>query len=387
MTALAEIDLLDEASVLPPSTGPLRVLVRAGTTVLGTVDVNGDPSHADATRRLLVDRFAATLWARSRVQVPATDAGCGADELTVVVCSRDRPQLLRGCLEALARLTPASGHVLVVDNAPTTSETEGLCAELGVARIVEPVPGLDRARNRGWGAATTPLVAYVDDDARTHPDFARAVASAFMAREIVAVTGLVRPAELTTAAQVQFEAHGGMGKGDRRRLFHREAAPVGVQPHRIGVGTNMAFRRSVLAALGGFDDRLDVGTATRGGGDLDMLYRVVEAGHVVVYEPAAVVHHIHRRDEAGLLRQSYDNGVAYAACLQKWESATDGPKGAAAIGAARTRWHVSRHVRGPLGAMRRRDLVGLRLLLAEAKGSRHGRTALLAETRRITGRT
>lgn len=70
----------------------------------------------------------------------------------------------------------------------------------------------------------------------------------------------------------------------------------------------MAFRREVLLSLGGFDTALDVGTPTGGGGDLEAFYRVVAAGHLLVYEPAAVVRHGHRATRAELTRQMRGNG-------------------------------------------------------------------------------
>ena len=165
-----------------------------------------------------------------------------------------------------------------------------------------------------------------------------------------------------------------MGKGFVREVHHRTTWRHGVQPYRLGVGTNMAFRRETLAALGGFDPRLDVGTATRGGGDLDMLYRTMLAGWTVVYEPDAVVRHLHRRDWKGLVGQMSDNGTAFAALLAKYESEV--PELARTARRERRRWHVRRHLRDPLVAVRRRDAWQLLLLLAEARGAARGRRAL-----------
>jgi hypothetical protein len=63
-------------------------------------------------------------------------------------------------------------------------------------------------------------------------------------------------------------------------------------------------------ALGGFDTALDVGTPTGGGGDLELFFRVVAAGHQVVYEPSAVVRHRHRQTMEQLVRQKRGDGTA-----------------------------------------------------------------------------
>ena len=68
-------------------------------------------------------------------------------------------------------------------------------------------------------------------------------------------------------------------------------------------------------ARGLFDPALDVGTPANGGGDLEMFFRVLKSGHALVYEPAAMVRHRHRRDYASLREQLASNGVGFYAYL------------------------------------------------------------------------
>jgi hypothetical protein len=79
----------------------------------------------------------------------------------------------------------------------------------------------------------------------------------------------------------------------------------------------MVIRRDVLAALGGFDDALDTGAPLPGGGDLDIFYRVLRAGHSLVYEPTMAVHHEHRRTLDELTRQYFTWGQGFLAFLGK----------------------------------------------------------------------
>lgn len=79
----------------------------------------------------------------------------------------------------------------------------------------------------------------------------------------------------------------------------------------------MAFRAQALAAVGPFDIALGAGTRTRGGEDLDIFARLLLAGWAIVHTPDAVVHHRHRRDEAGLATQIRGNGSGAAALLTK----------------------------------------------------------------------
>ncbi|MDK3256756.1 glycosyltransferase family 2 protein [Blastococcus capsensis] len=242
---------------------------------------------------------------------PGPAGGTGrADDVTVVICTRDRTDELAGCLAALGRSTAPPHEVVVVDNAPSSEATRLLVEQFpGVRYVREPRPGLDVARNAGLRAATTEFVAYTDDDARPHADWTWRIRRAFDDdAPVLGVTGLVLPAELETEAQVLFEDEAGFGRGYARRDFdagflrrHRRwGAPV----WEIGAGANMAFRRAAVEAVGGFDERLDVGAAGCSG-DSEMWYRLLRAGGRCRYEPTAVVHHHHRRDLEGLRRQMY----------------------------------------------------------------------------------
>jgi glycosyltransferase involved in cell wall biosynthesis len=242
--------------------------------------------------------------------------------LTVAICTRDRADDLAICLDAIMRLDVKPLEVIVVDNAPATDETERLVRGRfpGIRYVLERRPGLDWARNRAILEARGEIVAFTDDDCVVDPGWVGAIATLFADDpQASVVTGLVLPYELETEAQILFERAGGFGRGYRRSWF-------AVDPERglpweycgagqFGTGANMAYRRSVFTHVGPFDPALDVGTVTNGGGDLDMFFRVLVEGHTLVYEPAAVVRHRHRRSYQQLLRQIANNGYGFSSVL------------------------------------------------------------------------
>jgi GT2 family glycosyltransferase len=242
--------------------------------------------------------------------------------VSVVVCSRDRaPDLVR-CLSALQRLDPAPAEILVVDNAPRTEETRELVASFrGVRYIREPRPGLDWARSRGVIEARSEIVAFTDDDVIVDRGWVGALARTFADVDVAAVTGLVLPFELETEAQALFERYGGFARGFERREYRvdtergERASTLHGGTGKFGTGANMAFRRAVLSEVGLFDPALDVGTVTNGGGDLEMFHRILAAGRVLVYEPAALVWHRHRRTYAKLREQIANNGIGFYSYL------------------------------------------------------------------------
>ena len=84
-------------------------------------------------------------------------------------------------------------------------------------------------------------------------------------------------------------------------------------------GANLAVRREVLAAVGGFDPLLGAGTPCMAGEDTDFIARIVWAGWTARYDPAPSVAHHHGRKPGGAAdrqRQGYDRGRG--AYYAKW---------------------------------------------------------------------
>ena len=377
-----EIDLERPHDVVLPVAGEAWILVRAGADVIGQVRIDRLEDHVLSPIDLrLREWLGQRLYARRHIRPHVTHGGLRADDVTIAVCTRDRPELLRDWLRAAIGLHPPPGEILIVDNAPTSDRTRLLAEEFGVRYTCEPTPGLDRARDLAWRQTTTQIVAFVDDDARLDRRYVAAVASSFFAPSIGGMTGLTLPFEVRTFYQEMFERIEGMGKGFVPKMFGRGANAVGFETWRLGAGANMAFRREVLESIGGFDPRLDVGTRTRGGGDLDILYRVLGAGWLIRYEPQALVFHIHREDKAALLKQMVDWGTGYVAYLKK--TASESSEEARAVRRYRYRWHFRRHVARPLRALVRGRWLEFQMSIAEAYGSLRGRRALAEETEAI----
>jgi glycosyltransferase involved in cell wall biosynthesis len=309
----------------------------------------------------------------------------------VVVCSRDRADQLTRCLKSLNNLDYPHFEVVVVDNASTDERTKAVTLAAGARYLRENRPGLDFARNAGWRASRFNLVAYTDDDVEVNSNWLRGVASAFTDDTVRAMTGLVIAATMSTEAERCFElGYGGMGKGVRPRRFDpRQLRPADLLgAHHCGVGANMAFRRSTLERLGGFDTALDVGTPSRGGGDLDVFHRTLAAGWVLRYQPTAIVRHHHRQTLAALRRQHADNGRAFGVYLLTiLRTGTVGRLATVRYGLGTWfRWLVSRII----GRLRGREPLPMTLLLAELGGALTAPWAYLAthyRDRRLGGRS
>ena len=239
---------------------------------------------------------------------------------SVVVCTREHPELLERQLCSLAKLDYPDFEVIVVDNAPKTDRTKKVCEKFDfVRRVVEPRPGLDYARNTGWQVSSSEIIAYTDDDAIVDPQWLTALAENYADPQVNCVTGITFPLELETPAQEHFERYGGMQRGFHRRVYKpgtwNTFFPLGAG--RFGAGVNLSLRRTALAAMGGFDPALDTGSLTRGAGDLDIMVRALRDGGRLVYDPRAICFHQHRKTMSQLRRQMYDYGHGFAAYCAK----------------------------------------------------------------------
>lgn len=304
----------------------VRILVRYRGRPRGWAYVSNNPWEqtisAERVRQTIVDQLGKEL-VRSTLEeqfgaVPEAVADRHLPPISVVICTRDRTDLLKGALEALLALDYPHREIIVIDNAPANTSTAELVALLPVRYVKEERPGLDWARNRGIAEARHEIIAFTDDDVRPDRGWLRGIAAGFADPEIMAVSGLVAAAELETVAQQQFELiYGGMLQYLDSRKFN--GSELSVQEllwgSKYGVGANMAFRRQVFEAAGNFDVALDVGTATRGGGDIEMFHRILAKGYATFYEPRALVWHLHRRSDKALSKQLQDNGRGFGAFL------------------------------------------------------------------------
>lgn len=354
---VGEVELAEPLAVrdvLAPPTRAHRaglVLVRLHSFPLGFLELGlggGErPAAADVARAVLAElapALAAHLEAdgAARHHPSVDELLAGLDErapcralpeapgFSVVLCTRDRPQLAARALAELAALDYPNFEVLLVDNAPTSDATaEAFAASVGddarFRYLVEERPGLSRARNCGLAHARHRLVAFTDDDARADPQWLAALARGFQRDPAVAcVTGLVPSAELDTPAQQYFHDRVWWGSSLEARTFRRERQPGDppLHPYRFGnfgTGANFAIERELALALGGFSELIGAGSPCRGGAeDGDMFVRVLHAGRRLAYEPSAIIWHQARAGEDELRAQLEEYGRGIFVTGLKW---------------------------------------------------------------------
>lgn len=333
---MIEVEITQPLSAvsLSEETG-LGVIVRYDDRVIGFAMQAYPPNSTVSAEALadLVAREVGTTFLQAQIcqelqasipELTADSVPTPLPSLTIAICTKDRPENLARCLNALLTVCPpdAAVEILVVDNAPADDRTQRLVETLPQIHYVqEPKPGLDFARNRAIAAATKTWLAFLDDDVVVDRHWLDGLKAGWRENpDAAAMTGLVLPYELETEAQILFETRGGFRRGFSKIRYGQVLPGNPLYPCGAGIfgaGCNMAFRRDLLLKLHGFDEALDTGAPLPGGGDLDIFYRVVRSNHLLVYEPQYLVYHQHRREAAKLRRQYWTWGLGFMAFVVK----------------------------------------------------------------------
>ena len=252
-------------------------------------------------------------------------------DVSVVICTRNRSESLKKCLDSLSKQICKPREIIVVDNAPSDDSTKFAVALYpSVSYHKEPRPGLDIARNTGARVAKYPIVAYTDDDVRVDLLWSFRIWESFLQENIDAMTGLVIASSLETESQQIFEKHWGFNKGYRDLYFNSDfifKSSTAPKVWDIGAGANMAFRKKAIERVNYFDDRLDVGAAGCSG-DSEIWFRILSSNMAIHYNPRAFVFHEHRKDLVQLHKQlfGYMRGHSASVLIQHAQNKAIGYK-------------------------------------------------------------
>ena len=222
--------------------------------------------------------------------------------VSVVVCSHNGEATIAECLDGIANLRYSNYETIVVDDG-STDATAVIAAEYDCRLISVEAGGLAAARNTGIDAAAGEIVAFIDDDATPDPDWLTFLAHKFLTTDDAGIGGpnLGVPDDGPVARCVT-NAPGGP---THVLVSDREAEHI--------PGCNMAFRRQALIDVGGFDPRFRAA-----GDDVDICWRLRDAGLGLGFSPSALVWHHRRRSVRGYWKQQRGYGQAEADLERKW---------------------------------------------------------------------
>ena len=228
-----------------------------------------------------------------------------APEFSVLICTYNRPDLLRAAFRSLVDGCDEKPDEIVVVNGGD-GRADAVVAEFqgrpGVdVRLVKTVnKNLATSRNIGLNHCRGSIVAMTDDDAEVFPDWVARLKRVHREQPRAgAVGGLVLGSNVDSL----------VGKVADAITFPawQSARPVRTLP-----GVNVSYKREVLDQIGAQDETLFRGE------DVDFNWRVQQAGYTVYFDPSIKVHHHHRPTLKGFLNQHYMYGRAYFHVRRKW---------------------------------------------------------------------
>jgi mycofactocin system glycosyltransferase len=222
-------------------------------------------------------------------------------QVSIIIPVKDRPSDLRHCLESLAALDyPKERLEIIVVDDGSSDNTPQVALELG-ARLLHSGAiggGPAAARNRGAQAASGEILAFIDSDCIASPQWLRELLPAFSAPPVAAVGGWVDGMHSSVPLD-RYEAVMSSLNLGRRAMSGGAGGDTFYLP-----SCNLLLRRDAFVRAGGFRAELQVGE------DVDLTWRLRDAGRSIVYLPQGSVCHAHRSRLWPFMKRRFDYGTS-----------------------------------------------------------------------------
>lgn len=219
---------------------------------------------------------------------------------SLIVSTIGRDAQLQLLCRSLIRQSLRDFELIVIDQSPNGAMRAVLEPYRGEIDIVYLMsrPGLSHGRNVGMAAARGRILCFPDDDCWYRPDTLAKVAAYFHAHpDIHLLSGSATDEKGVPIGRWDGEA----GEISRRNVLRR------------CISITLFARREVVAAVGGFDERIGAGSGTEfgSGEETDFLLRAMDAGCRAWFDPALVIHHPDTRwgDTSGDKAYKYGTGM------------------------------------------------------------------------------
>ncbi len=227
---------------------------------------------------------------------------------TIAICTRNGGQRLQDNLPSFENIKDDNFEILIIDDGSTDNtqqivETFIATTSLSVRLLSQKPSGLSAARNLAAHKSSAEFIAYIDDDARPHPDWLQALRKAFAHNPHAAAAGgpNLAPAPISRQNAIVTAC-----AGNASHILFTDTTAEHLP------GCNFALQRKILLEIGGFDEIFHAA-----GDDVDLCWRLLDAGHELAFHPTACVFHDRRLIIKDFLRQQRGYGEAEALLFHK----------------------------------------------------------------------
>lgn len=230
------------------------------------------------------------------------------DFISVVVPTYNRCHLLSNCLRSLNEQTIgiSSYEVIVVDDGSTDDTPEVIeefrrSSKLKLINLRQKNRGPAAARNLGIKSAAGQLVAFTDDDCEVTPDWLKRLVEDFTDDKVAGVGGIGKQKTIGNINDY---------------LYYEKMLEPSVSNGKVLylVTANACYRKKILEAVGGFDERIRF----PGGEDPDLSLKILERGYQLRRNPQCIVYHQYPETLQGMFRMFYNYGRGRQLIHLKW---------------------------------------------------------------------
>src|SRR5208283_4057898 len=218
-------------------------------------------------------------------------------KFSVIVPTYNRIELLKKTLESLFRQNFKEYEVIVVNDGSSDGTNEYLSRLSEGSRIKyvhHANSGLAATRQAGLQCAGGEYIAFTDDDCVVPSDWLRKIHDAFQQHH---VSGIGGPTVTGNPSNPYSQAN------DMINNYFKSAINRSGTDVPFLTGNNVAYTRESLEKVGGPDQRFRMGAEDR-----DLLFRIVQAGGTMIYDPSIVVTHYNDADFLRFVKHQFDLG-------------------------------------------------------------------------------
>lgn len=209
---------------------------------------------------------------------------------SVVIPAYNAEGVIGSCLEALRSQRIRPGEIIVVDDGSTDGTSAVANKFKGVRTLRQKNKGPAAARNLGASKASGDIILFTDADCVPDKKWVERMLEPFKDKNVAGVQGAYRTRQKSLVArfsQAEIE--------DRYKRMKRGDSIDFIGTYAAG------YRRSIFKSFGGFDESFPKAS----GEDPELSFRVAEKGHKLIFNPSAIVYHIHPDSLGKYLRQKY----------------------------------------------------------------------------------